>query len=662
VKVTIPADSAAGTYPVHVKTAGGESAAKQLLVDLFDPVNEAEPNDSPRTGQKVTLPATVVGALGKAGDVDYYVFTARAGEEVGVQVRKSNPAGWEPYLRLVDAEGDVLAESDSGVLGHTCARAGTYALGIRDRQYRGGPGLGYRLDIGTVPVVTAVFPLGVQRGKETEVRLEGVHLGKGRTVRVKAPPGAAVGSTLPVPFRTSLGAPLGRLSVVVGEHPEVITLPKDGFLPVPGTANGRIAEAGQTRSWRFKARKGERLLIEVQARRIGSPLDSTLEILDARGRPLPRATLRCLARTYVAFRDHDSASPGIRIEAWSELAVKDYLLVGGEVLRIKELPRNPDDDCQFFAAGGQRLGYLGTTPTYQSQGTPMYKVGIHPPGTKFPANGLPVVTLFWRNDDGGPGFGKDSRLVFDPPADGVYSVRIGDSRGEGSPAHAYRLTVRPPRPDFRLAGSNHHAQLFKGGGVPLTVNVQRSDEFDGPISVRFLNLPARLSAPATTILPGSSSTAVCLFAAAGAKPWAAGHKVKLEARATIGGKVVVRQSEGSLPRLMDRPDIVTTTGQSEVKIVPGKEVKLTVKVDRRNGFKGRIPLEVGGLPYGVRVLDVGLNGILVIPGETTRTIVLYAEPWVEAMERPIVVFARREDRGTLFAAPSVRLKVGKKGK
>ena len=124
--------------------------------------------------------------------------------------------------------------------------------------------------------------------------------------------------------------------------------------------------------------------------------------------------------------------------------------MGSELLRIRELPKNPDDDCQFFAEQGQRLGFLGTTPTHQSQGTPMYKVGIHPPGKTFPPNGFPVVTLFWRNDDA-PGLGKDSRLVFDAPADGLYQVRVGDARGEGGPAHAYRLTVRPPRPDFTVS-------------------------------------------------------------------------------------------------------------------------------------------------------------------------------------------------------------------
>src|SRR5207237_10127963 len=183
---------------------------------------------------------------------------------------------------------------------------------------------------------------------------------------------------------------------------------------------------------------GTALYRECNARRLGSPMYSTIEILVVQGKPLPRAALRCLSKTVVVFRDHDSAGSGIRIENWNDLATNDYLLDGEELMRINQLPKNPDDDCQFFSRGGQRLGYLGTTPTHHPMGEPMYKVSIHPPGTEFPPNGLPVVTLYWRNDDGGPGFGKDSRLAFDPPADGDYQVRVGDARGQGGPRYAFR--------------------------------------------------------------------------------------------------------------------------------------------------------------------------------------------------------------------------------
>lgn len=121
------------------------------------------------------------------------------------------------------------------------------------------------------------------------------------------------------------------------------------------------------------------------------------------------------------------------------------------------------------------------------------------------------MTLFWRNDDGGPGLGKDSRLVFDAPADGIYQVRVGDPRGEGGRAHAYRLTVPPPRPDFRVV-AEPRPELFRGSALPIRVRAERVDEFDGAISLRLVGLPAGLEAPATAIPAGESSTSFALYA------------------------------------------------------------------------------------------------------------------------------------------------------
>jgi hypothetical protein len=660
VTVSIGATTAPGEYQMRVKNDGGESVAKPIIIDRFTSSPEAEPNNSPRTGQKVSLPLTIVGEIGRAGDLDWFRFEAKAGQEVGVQaLTAALGSKLDPVLQLVDPDGEVVAETTNGLLGHVCKRAGTYSLGIRDREYRGGAGMNYRLHVGDIPVITNVFPLGVQKGASVPVRLEGVHLGKVRTVNVKAPATAAVGSRLPVPLPTNGDAVLGSPSLVVGEFAETVHTDKDTTLTVPGTGNGVIARGDQTQTWKFAAKKGQRLILEINARRIGSPLDSTIEILDDTGKPLPRAVLRSLARTYSVFRDHDSSSPGIRIEAWSELAVDDYLLVGSELLRIRALPRNPDDDCQFWSEQGKRLGYLGTTPTHVSQSTAMYKVSMHPPGTKFPANGLPVVTLFWRNDDGGPRFDKDSRLVFDPPADGTYQVRVGDARGHSGADHAYQLTIRQPRPDFRVSLSPASPAVSKGGATPVRVNVTRLDEFDGVIDIKLLNLPPGFEAPATNIPSTDDSTAFALFASEKSNIPAKQAPLQIEARAKIEGKEVVRTATGGVPKLVESGDIATSTEQSEVTLKPGGEVKVTVNIQRRDPKVGRIPLDVQGLPHGVRVLDVGLNGILITEMEKTRTFVLYAEPWVKPMNHPIVVLARREDKNTEYAAKSLLLRVSK---
>jgi hypothetical protein len=425
---------------------------------------------------------------------------------------------------------------------------------------------------------------------------------------------------------------------------------------VPGTANGCVKSAGTAEAWRFTAKKGQRLVIEVNAHRIGSPLDSVIEVLDARGQPVPRAVLRCLSKTYVTFRDHGSTG-GIRLEGWSDLAINDYLYVGPELVRIRELPRNPDDDCHFFSEQGLRKGFLGTTPSYHSNGTVMYKVSLHPPGTTFPPNGLPLITLYYRNDDGGAGHRKDSRLFFDPPADGEYQVRVSDARGEGSAEHAYRLTVRPPRPRYEVSFSPTSPTVWKGGAVPVSVTARRIDDFDGPIEVRLANLPPGFHAPVTTIPEGEESTTFALHADEKATVPAKAPPLKLLAKAVIGGKAVSREAAGGALKVAGPGDLVTTTVQSEVAVRPGSEVRVTVKVERRNGFAGRVPVEVRGLPHGVHVLDIGLNGILITEKETTRTFVIRAEPWVKPTEHPFVVLARSERRGTEHAARSVLLKV-----
>jgi hypothetical protein len=497
--------------------------------------------------------------------------------------------------------------------------------------------------------------LGLQRGSEATILLEGVNLGtpsgKAKEVRVKAAADAAVGSRLPLP--------LGNRNVLVGEFPEVFATSGSSSnpLPVPGTANGRIVEAGARELWQFTARKGQPLVVEVQARRLGSPLDSTVDILDTRGQPIPRAVLRCVSKTYTMLRDHDSGTPGIRLETWNDLATNDYLYAGTELMRIFALPRNPDDDCTFYSRGGQRLGFLGTTPMYHALGATLYKVALYPPGTTLPPNGFPAFTLYYHNDDGGPGFGRDSRLVFEPPADGLYQVRIGDARGQGGKAYVYRLTVRPPRPSFNVRLNTTNPTVWKGGAVPLTLSADRIDEYEGPIAVRLENLPPGFSAPATTIPAGENRTVLALYAEASAMVPAKATPFKLVARAVIHGREVVTEVQGGHCSVKEPGDIVTTTEQAEVVVRPGGQVTMTARVERRNGFAGRIPLDVEGLPHGVHVLDIGLNGILVTPEASSRTFVISCEPWVQPQEHPFVVLARREGKNSEHAARSVLLRV-----
>ena len=660
IDVEVPLGTPAGAVKLVLENEVGKSAPLTLAVDRHKAIPEAGTTDSARAGMAVDRDATVAGAIDRAGDVDYFRFKGYKRHPVGVQVVAAEVGSkLDPVLVLTDAAGQVLAEGGA-VLGFTLPADGDYAVGVRDREYRGGPDFTYRLNIGKVPVITGVFPLGVQRGKTTAVRVGGVHLGPAAAepVMVAVPADAVPGSKVAVPLPGMREPPLGKAEVVVDEFPAAVVAPDGTELEVPGTADGILAKPGDAQTVRFAAKTGERLVIETHAQRLGSPVDPVIEVLDVAGKPVPRAVLRATVKIYTTFRDHDSAGPNIRLETWNDLAIDDLMYAGGEVMKILAMPPTPDDDCRFYQSGGRRLGFLDTTPVQHAQGCPMYKVEVHPPGTTFPPNGLPTFPLVFRNDDGGPGYGKDARVFFEAPADGVYQVRVANARGAGGPQHAYRLTVRPPRPDFAVSVGPVSPGVWKGGGVPLTVTADRKDGYDGPIAVKLDGLPAGFSAPETTIEAGQTTTAFALSAAADAVV-SPNTQPKLVARATIGGKEVVRETPLGTPKLLDGGDIVTATNLAAVSVKPGGETKLVVSIERKGDFKGRVPVEVRGLPHGVRVLDIGLNGILLTERDTTREFVIYAEPWVPPGDHPIAVVAKSERKGTDHAAKSVLLTVGK---
>src|SRR5260370_26972751 len=259
---------------------------------------------------------------------------------------------------------------------------------------------------------------------------------------------------------------------------------------------------GSENEFRFKAAKGQKLMFEVNARRLGSELDSLLEITDLKGNPIEIATVRSLTETNVTLRDHDSANRGIRIASWTGMAVGDYLMIGNEITRIEAMPRGPDDDTIMESFNGQRLTYFSTSAEAQALDRSVYKVQIYPPGKQFTPNGLPVVHLYARNDDGGPGFGKDSMLPFTAPADGEYLVHIRDVRGLGGDEYAYRLNIREPRPDFRLSLNPRNPNVPLGVPLPLTAPALRLDGSDAEIQVKTPQLPAGLKAGSADMNPG----------------------------------------------------------------------------------------------------------------------------------------------------------------
>ena len=699
--VTIAATVPHGVHAFRVETPLGVSNAQRFAVSSLVEIADREPN-GPGAAQPVTLPATLVGTLGAAGDVDAYQFRALAGEEMVFQV-VARPLGsrLDSVVRLLDATGKVLETSNDvdlsrdSVLTWRFAEAGQYTLTIEDAEHGGGAtGFAYRIHSGALPYITGLFPLGVPGGSSANVTLSGVNLRGNSTASpstllpVAGQPSALVGRTIPIPASIPAGSAINRRGVALGVYPEAVEAEPNGepavaqALAIPSTVNGRVwnaesrAGAAQADSdlFRLTVRKGQKLVVDVTAQQLGSPLDSVIEVLDSEGRIVPRAAIRCVAQTEISLNDPDSSRRSMRLATWNELAVNDHLLIGDELLQIASMPTHPDDDVQLTSYRGGRLTLLDTSARNHSVGETVYKVEIHPPGTRFEPNGMPAFQIDYVNDDGGPRFGgKDSRLHFEAPAEGTYFIRVRDVRGLEGERYAYRLTVREPAPDFEVSFDPKSFNIPRGGRVSVTVTADRRDGFDDAIDVELRDLPAGLTATPGRIPAGAATTVLMLAAAEDASferqkaalpsmyprggadaaaSQSATHEVpgvvalKLVGRATIGGRLVSREAETldpiSVVALAPKPDLIVRTDAARIEVLPGKAVTLTVMVERRNGFTGRVPVSVMNLPHGVRVDDVGLNGVMITEQETSRVIHIVAEPWVQPLTQPLLIVGRVE--------------------
>jgi hypothetical protein len=639
--VTIAPDVPHGVHTFRLHTPLGVSNLLRFAVSALPEVDDLEPND-PAAPQNVKLPAGISGALAKAGDVDAYRFQARAGEEMVFQL-VARPLGsrLDSVVRIVDARGALIAENNDvdlsrdSLLTWRFAESGAYTVTVEDVEHGGGKtGYAYWLYAGAAPQLASLFSLAAPTG----------------------------------PAATRKLAELARFPEVLEKEPND-DLAVAQALSIPSTVRGRTWSAGDARAtrsdqdlFRFTARKGQSLVFDVTAQQLGSPLDSIVEVLDANGRPVPRALIRCIAQTEIALNDPDSNRRSIRLAAWNEIAINDYLMVGDELLQVEAMPTHPDDDLRLTGFRGGRTTLLDTSPRNHSVADAVYKVEIRPPGTRLEPNGMPVFQIDYVNDDGGTRFGgKDSRLHFQAPADGVYFLRLKDVRGLEGERFAYRLTVREPAPDFDVTFDPKSFNIPRGGRVSVSVTADRRDGFDGPIDVELRGLPPGLTAAPGRIPAGADTTVLLVAAAADASfedrkavlrsMYGKALEVPglvslgLVGTATIDGRTVQREADLDplgLVALAPPPDLVVTTTAQQIDVSAGQQVTLTVNLERHNGFTGRVPISVMNLPHGVRVDDIGLNGVMITEQETTRTVHIVVEPWVQAQTQPVIVVGRVE--------------------
>ena len=449
------------------------------------------------------------------------------------------------------------------------------------------------------------------------------------------------------------------------------------LVKVPAKISGLImGEGGDKDLFKFAAKKGEEWVLEIHAARNKSPLDSRLEVLDVNGNPIERVRLQAVRDTWLTFRGKDSkTAQDFRVFKWREMSLNQFLYMNGEVVKLWHYPRGPDSGYIVYPGFGNRQNYFDTTAMSHPLGQNAYIVEPLATGAQPLPNGLPVFTINYENDDESRRtMGNDSKLTFTAPHDGKFIARVTDIRGFAGKDFKYSLTIRPRKPDFKVSVSAIGGGIPKGSGREFIATATRLDDYDGPITVEIEDAPEGFKITSPLIIEAGQYRAFGTIHAATNASAPKSDQLKVAAFANIRGKMVTHAANHlkgikpmPLPKLIatvlpaegDLPNDVSFEKPLELTIQPGQTISARLKIDRHD-FKARVGAgkhEAGrNLPHGVYVDNIGLNGLLIVEGQSEREFFITADKWVPETSR---LFHIKLDPEKGICSPPIMLHVRK---
>lgn len=302
-RVVLAPDAEPGERELRIKTALGLSNPLVFHVGRLPEYTEKEPNNKIADTEVLSVLPLVINGQIMPGDVDRFrlklnkgvrLVVAASARELIPYLADAVPGWFQATLAIYDANGNELAYADDyrfhpdPVLFYEVPRDGEYVLEIKDAIYRGREDFVYRIAVGELPFVTSIFPLGGQVGAETTVELKGWNLPADKLTLDANDKGAGI---LPVSVRRE-ELVSNRVPFALDTLPECLELEPNNQqagaqqVTPPIIVNGRIEQPGDWDVFRFEGRAGDKIVAEVYARRLDSPLDSVLKLTDANDRKL----------------------------------------------------------------------------------------------------------------------------------------------------------------------------------------------------------------------------------------------------------------------------------------------------------------------------------------------------------------------------------------
>ena len=300
IEITIDRHAEPGDRELRLRTSRGLTNPVLFCVGTLPEFREQEPNDYRTSRQPTVESPCVLNGQVSFRDLDRFRFVARQGQTLVIeaQARRLVPyladavPGWfQATLTLYDAAGTELKFVDDyrfdpdPVIFFDVPEDGEYVLEIRDAIHRGREDFVYRVTVAERPFVFSMFPLGAKRGSSAMATIDGWNLDAQR-IRLSTRRGSG---DIRQTFWSRAKLRTNAMFYAVGDLPERVEIepndavPQAQLLKLPMIVNGRISSPGEADWYRFRGRAGQEIVVEVHARRLGSPLDSLIRLTDAAG-------------------------------------------------------------------------------------------------------------------------------------------------------------------------------------------------------------------------------------------------------------------------------------------------------------------------------------------------------------------------------------------
>ena len=371
--VELKAEAAPGVYPVRIETPSGISNILLFTLGTFAEVSEEESqpgalpnsNDTIETAQPVRSTPVVVNGTLRGPERDLYRVSGKAGERrvIEVEARRCGSAV-DPVLRVLDGSGKQLARSDDSPgagldarLDFTFPKEGYYYVEVTDARFSNQGQNFYRLKMGAYRYAEGIFPLGGRRGEQVPVTFFGGRAGAAATtaadLRTLAATDAYTHITLP-------DSPALPFVFAVSDLPEVME-PLQAAAPLPGVINGRLDKPGEIDRYRLNVQPGDRLLIELQARELGtSKLEAIVTAYDTNGKKLGSAGDQPLPEDVFAIQgtSRTSSDPFLNLTVPDgvralDVTVEDLALRGGALYGYRLILRKQAEDFRLTISSPQ---------------------------------------------------------------------------------------------------------------------------------------------------------------------------------------------------------------------------------------------------------------------------------------------------------------------